>query len=44
MNLSSLSSTVLDNLKIWRWDRFIEKHEGPERWEDTLKHADPEFR
>jgi hypothetical protein len=23
MNLSSLSSTVLDNLKIWRWDHFI---------------------
>jgi hypothetical protein len=43
MNLSSLSSTVIDNLKIWRWDRFIEKHEGPERWEDTLKYADPEF-
>jgi hypothetical protein len=43
MNRSSLSGAVLDQLKSWRWDRIIEKHEGPERWESTLKYADPEF-
>jgi len=32
MKRSSLSTTVLDQIKTWRWDRIIEKHEGPERW------------
>jgi len=29
--------------QILALDRIIEKHEGPERWESTLKYADPEF-
>jgi hypothetical protein len=43
MNRSSLSTTVLDQLKSWRRDRIIEKHEGPESWESTLEYTDPEF-
>ena len=43
MNRSSLSTTVLDQLKSWRWDRIIEKHEGPETWDSTLRYYDPEF-
>jgi hypothetical protein len=43
MKRSSLSTTVLDQIKTWRWDRIIEKHEGPERWESTLQYYDPEF-
>ena len=43
MKRSSLSTTVLDQIKTWRWDRIIEKHEGPERWESTLRYGDPEF-
>lgn len=43
MYLSKLSPSALEKLKSWRWDRIIEKHEGPERWEDTLRYLDPEF-
>ena len=43
MNRSSLSTTVLDQLKTWRWDRIIEKHEGPQSWDSTLRYYDPEF-
>jgi hypothetical protein len=40
MNLSSLPAETLDRLKAWRWDRIIEKHEGPMSWESTLRYAD----
>ncbi|MGH2585805.1 MAG: hypothetical protein ACRDJE_12900 [Dehalococcoidia bacterium] len=43
MKLSSLPDNVLDRLKAWRWDRIIEKHEGPWSWESTLGHGDVEF-
>jgi len=43
MNLSDLSPATLEKLKSWRWDRIIEKHEGPESWESTLRYAEPEF-
>jgi hypothetical protein len=43
MSLSSLPDDVLDRLKAWRWDRIIEKHEGPEDWESTLRYTDAEF-
>jgi hypothetical protein len=26
-----------------RWDRIIEKHEGPENWGSVLKYYEPEF-
>jgi hypothetical protein len=43
MNFASLPPTVLEQLKTWRWDRIIEKHEGPENWGDTLRYTDVEF-
>lgn len=43
MELSALSPETLDRLKSWRWDRIIEKHEGPLSWEDTFRYADVEF-
>ena len=43
MRLSDLSPATLEKLKSWRWDRIIEKHEGPECWESTLRYTEPEF-
>lgn len=43
MEVSALSPETLDRLKSWRWDRIIEKHEGPLSWEDTFRYADVEF-
>nr|WP_255412191.1 hypothetical protein [Cyanothece sp. BG0011] len=37
MKLTQLSETTLSNIKTVRWDRIIEKHEGPEDWEWTLR-------
>ena len=36
MKISDLSSDMLERLKTVRWDRIIEKHEGPETWEYQL--------
>lgn len=43
MRFAEIPGEVLETLKTWRYDRIIEKHEGPERWESYLKHnsADP---
>ncbi|WP_414756553.1 hypothetical protein [Anabaena sp. CCY 9910] len=43
MKLSDLSSETLERIKSVRWDRIIEKHEGPEDWESVLKCEEPEF-
>ena len=43
MNLASLSPATRERLNTWRWDRIIEKHEGPWRWEDTLRYRDADF-
>ncbi|MCP4350010.1 MAG: hypothetical protein GY795_31405 [Desulfobacterales bacterium] len=43
MKISNLTSEVIEKIKLYRWDRIIEKHEGPERWESVLKYYDPEF-
>lgn len=43
MNLASLLPATRERLDAWRWDRIIEKHEGPWRWGDTLRHRDAEF-
>lgn len=43
MKLASLSPAALEKIKSWLWDRIIEKHEGPEDWNSTLKYYDPEF-
>jgi hypothetical protein len=43
MKLSDLSPTTLKRLRAYRWDRIIEKHEGPEDWASVLKYDTPEF-
>ena len=34
---------LLEAVKAVRWDRIIEKHEGPENWASVLEGYDPEF-
>jgi hypothetical protein len=43
MKLVDLSPQVIDKIKTYRWDRIIEKHEGPESWGSVLKYYSPEF-
>lgn len=43
MKLENLSTETLDKIKSVRWDRIIEKHEGPENWESVLRYYEPEF-
>lgn len=43
MKLADLSQDTLGAIKSVRWDRIIEKHEGPEDWESVLEWYDPEF-
>lgn len=43
MKLSGLSVEALGKIKLVRWDRIIEKHEGPETWEDVLRFEEPDF-
>ena len=43
ISLSSLSPATRERLDAWRWDRIIEKHEGPEDWGGTLRYTDAEF-
>jgi hypothetical protein len=43
MQLSDLDPDCLAAIKTVRWDRIIEKHEGPEDWEAVLRWYDPEF-
>jgi hypothetical protein len=43
MKLAELSPQTIDRIKAYRWDRIIEKHEGPENWSSVLKYHDPDF-
>ncbi|MBD2503104.1 hypothetical protein [Anabaena azotica] len=43
MKLADLSAETLEKIKLVRWDRIIEKHEGPENWESVLRFEEPEF-
>lgn len=43
MKVSDLSTETLEKIKSVRWDRIIEKHEGPETWESVLRYEQPEF-
>lgn len=41
MKVKDLSHETLVAIKSMRYDRIIEKHEGPERWEYQLNNDDP---
>lgn len=43
MKLSDLDADSLATIKAVRWDRIIEKHEGPGNWASVLEWYDPEF-
>lgn len=43
MKLVDLSPETMEIIKQYRWDRIIEKHEGPETWSSVLKYYEPEF-
>lgn len=43
MQLADLSPECLEAIKAVRWDRIIEKHEGPEDWAAVLRWYNPEF-
>jgi hypothetical protein len=43
MRLDDLPSEVIESIKLLRYDRILEKHEGPERWESVLEFYDPEI-
>src|SRR5712692_2545541 len=43
MRLTDLPRDVLEQIRRYRYDRIIEKHEGPERWEAVLESGETEF-
>jgi hypothetical protein len=43
MKVADLSKETLAKIKTVRWDRIIEKHEGPARWESEFRYREPEF-
>ncbi len=43
MKLTQLPETTLSKIKTVRWDRIIEKHEGPEDWASVFRYSEPEF-
>ncbi len=40
MNLASLPPQTIEKIKTYRFDRIIEKHEGPESWDSFLQFYD----
>jgi hypothetical protein len=43
MKYADLSLIAREKIQATRWDRIIEKHEGPESWESVLRYDDVEF-
>ena len=43
MRIAALPAQTLDLIARYRWDRIIEKHEGPESWASVLRFHNPEF-
>ncbi|MBA3716171.1 MAG: hypothetical protein H0W76_27585 [Pyrinomonadaceae bacterium] len=43
MRLLSLSPTVLEKVKSYKWDGIIEKHEGPFDYGSSNRFTEPEF-
>jgi len=38
-----LSKDTIEKMKTYRFDRIIEKHEGPEHWGSVIEYYHPEF-
>jgi hypothetical protein len=43
LKINKLSKNAIEKIKSCRYDRIIEKHEGPERWDSVLEFYQPEF-
>jgi hypothetical protein len=43
LTVADLSAEPIAKIRAYRWDRIIEKHEGPETWASELDFSDPEF-
>ena len=43
LRIPELTDEVLATIKARRYDRMVEKHEGPESWESFFRYGDPEF-
>ena len=43
MKFSELAPEIIERLKQRRYDRIVEKHEGPERWKWKIEHGECEF-
>jgi len=43
VKLADLSAEALETIKTWRFDRMIEKHEGPESWWSFFEWSDLEL-
>lgn len=43
MKIADLSAETIEKIKLVRWDRIIEKHEGPEDWESVFRYEQLEF-
>ena len=43
MKFAEVSDDIRGKIASWRWDRIIEKHEGPHSWESTLRYSDVDF-
>jgi hypothetical protein len=43
MKFSDIPAEAIELLKTWRYDRIIEKHEGPERWSSFLEWGELEL-
>lgn len=43
MKFADLKPETIEKLKTRRYDRIVEKHEGPERWKWQIEHGECEF-
>jgi len=43
MKINNLTKDQIKSLCNYRYDWFVEKHEGPWKWGNLLKRENPEF-
>lgn len=43
MKFADLDQKTIEKLKVRRYDRIVEKHEGPENWKWKIEHSECEF-
>ncbi len=43
MKLADLPASVIEQIKTYRYDSILEKHEGPWKWSSVLEYYEPEL-